>query len=179
MAVWLCRAGRFGEYEARFFEDNKIFYTFEQIDKPLSTFATKNDLKKYFLQNSPVMKDKAASVFAGQGYVFYSEMKKGDWIVTPSKTSPGLLHFAEIIGDYIFDGNADDSYRHARPVKWFAKMQQGQFEQDIQYTFNTPMTICKIKQENRIRQVVSPASQQSTCTSFLPPPPPEFGCFVT
>ena len=32
MAIWLCRAGRYGQYEARFFEDNKIFYTFEEID---------------------------------------------------------------------------------------------------------------------------------------------------
>ena len=76
-------------------------------------------------------------------------------MVTPSKTSPGLLHFAEISGGYIFNENAEESYRHARPVRWFAEIHREQFEQDIQFSLGAAVTICNLKQENRIRQVVS------------------------
>lgn len=172
MSVWLCRAGRYGEYEARFLEDGKIYYTFEEISVSLSSFGSKQDLQEYFLQVTPAVKKKAASVYAAQGNTFCNKMKVGDWVVTPSKTSPGLLHFAEISGGYIFNENAEESYRHARPVRWFAEIHREQFEQDIQFSLGAAVTICNLKQENRIRQVVSKSLNSLDCTSILPTPPP-------
>ncbi len=29
MALWLCRAGRIGEYETKFVEDNRIYFTWD------------------------------------------------------------------------------------------------------------------------------------------------------
>lgn len=58
MSVWLCRAGRYGEYEARFLEDGKIYYTFEEISVSLSSFGSKQDLQEYFLQVTPAVKKK-------------------------------------------------------------------------------------------------------------------------
>lgn len=155
MSVWLCRAGRNGEHEARFLEENKIFYTFDEIGISLSTFGSRRDLQEYFVKVAPTIKENAARVYAGQGYVFCNEMAVGDWVITPSKTSPGLLRFAEISGEYIFDGSAEDYYRHARSVKWFAEMRREQFEPDIQSALGALMTICKIKQEERIKRIVS------------------------
>lgn len=180
MAIWLCRAGRYGEYEARFLEDNKIFYTFEEIAVSLSSFGSRRDLQEYFLQVAPATKKNAAKVFAGQGYVFCNEMAVGDLIITPSKTSPGVLHFAEVAGEYVFDENAEESYRHARPVKWFAEMRREQFDQDIQSSLGALMTICKINQEDRVRQTVTTFMNSASCTSVLPPPPPIWSfCHLT
>ncbi len=155
MDVWLCRAGRQGEHEARFLEDNKIFYTFEEIGVPLSSFGSRKDLQEYFLKVTPNVKEQAASVYATQGWTFFQGMKPGDWVITPSKTSPGLLHFAKISGGYIFNENAEESYRHSRPVNWFAEMYRDQFEQDIQYALGALMTICRIKQGDRIQKTVA------------------------
>jgi restriction system protein len=171
MSIWLCRAGRYGEYEARFLEDNKIFYTFEEIGVPLSSFGSKQDLQEYFLQIIPAAKEKAVAVYAAQGNIFCNKMKVGDWIVTPSKSSPGLLRFAEISGDYIFDDDAEESYRHARPVKWFAEIRREEFEQDIQFSFGSAMTICNIKQESRIKHIVSKFLKSLDCVSVSSPPP--------
>lgn len=171
MSVWLCRAGRYGEHEARFLEENKIFYTFEEIGISLSSFGSRRDLQEYFVKVAPTVKENAARVYAGQGYVFCNEMSVGDWVITPSKTSPGLLRFAEISGDYIFDGSAEDNYRHARPVKWFAEMRREQFEPDIQSALGALMTICKIKQEDRIRRIVSSFLNSANCTKNFTPPP--------
>lgn len=169
MDVWLCRAGRQGEHEARFLEDNKIFYTFEEIGVPLSSFGSRKDLQEYFLQVTPSIKEQAASVYATQGWTFFKNMELGDWVITPSKTTPGLLHFAEISGGYIFDENAEESYRHAHPVKWFAEMNRNQFEQDIQSALGALMTICRIKQGDRIQKTVAALKSLGNQTSTPPP----------
>ena len=172
MSVWLCRAGRYGEHEARFLEENKIFYTFDEIGVSLASFGSRRDLQEYFLAIAPATKENAARVYAGQGYVFCNEMNVGDWVITPSKTSPGLLRFAEVSGEYEFDGNAEDNYRHARSVKWFAEMRREQFDQEIQSAFGALMTICKIKQEERIKRTVSSFLDSADCATILPHPPP-------
>lgn len=172
MSVWLCRAGRYGEHEARFLEENKIFYTFDEIGVSLASFGSRRDLQEYFLAIAPATKENAARVYAGQGYVFCNEMNVGDWVITPSKTSPGLLRFAEVLGEYEFDGNAEDKYRHARSVKWFAEMHREQFDQEIQSAFGALMTICKIKQEERIKRTVSSFLDSADCTIILPTPTP-------
>lgn len=171
MAVWLCRAGRNGEYEARFMEDSRVYYTFEEIDKPLSSFSSKKELRDYFTAVCPTMKERAAGVYATQGHIFCQEIKPGDWIVTPSKTAPGYLHFGEVSGDYTFIGEAEESYRHARPVRWFADLRRDQFEQDIQFSLGAAITICKIKQEERIRAIVTHSGNGTNCTRFYTPPP--------
>lgn len=172
MAVWLCRAGRFGEHEARFLENNKIYYTFEEISVPLANFGSRRDLQEYFIKISPIVKENAAKVYAGQGYVFCYEMAKGDWVITPSKTAPNILHIAEITGEYIFDENAEENYRHSRSVKWFADMRREQFEPDIQSSFGALMTICKIGQEDRIKKIVSSSSNSTSRTNKFASPPP-------
>ena len=169
MSIWLCRAGRNGEYEAHFMEENKIFYTFEEIAVPLSSFGSKQDLKEYFVKISPWRKENAYMIYAAQGWIFLKNMSPGDWVVTPSKTYPGTLYFGEIMSDYTFDEKADESYRHYRDVKWFAKLKRDQFEQDIQFTFGTPMTIFKIKQEERIKKIAASCSNFNTATT--PPHP--------
>lgn len=167
MSVWLCRAGRYGEHEARFLEENKIFYTFDEIGVSLASFGSRRDLQEYFLAVAPATKENAARVYAGQGYVFCNEMNVGDWVITPSKTSPGLLRFAEVSGEYEFDGNAEDNYRHARSVKWFAEMHREQFDQEIQSALGALMTICKIKQEERIKRAVSSFLDGADCTNVF------------
>lgn len=169
MAVWLCRAGRFGEYEARFLEDSKIFYTYEEIAVPLSSFGSRRDLQEYFLQVSPSIKENAAMVYAKQGWTFLNDMKPGDWVITPSKTSPGLLHFAEITGDYSFDGSENESYRHSRPVRWFSDVPRDLLDADIQATINVPQTIFHVKFEERIKKAVTGSATQIIERAFTPP----------
>lgn len=129
-------------------------------------------MQEYFLMVAPATKENAARVYAGQGYVFCNEMNVGDWVITPSKTSPGLLRFAEVTGAYEFDGNADDNYRHARSVKWFAELHREQFDQEIQSALGALMTICKIRQGERIKKTVSSFLNSEDCESVLPSPQP-------
>lgn len=172
MAVWLCRAGKMGEHEARFFEDKRVYFTFEEIDRSLASFSSKKDLQQYFVSVRPAMSEGTARVFASQGFAFCFEMQQGDWIVTPSKTVPGLLHFAKITGDYTYSEDGEETYRHYRSVSWFAEMNRSQFEQDIQYSLGALMTICKLRQGERIQNIVSKCSAEPTGgnVGYTPPP---------
>lgn len=170
MSIWLCRAGRDGQHEARFLEDSKIFYTFEEIAVPLSSFGSRKDLQEYFRQVLPNVKENAAMNFSNQGWSFYEGMKPGDWVITPSKTTPGILHFGEISGSYSFDKKEDEYYRHSRSVNWFADLRRDLFENDVQTSFNLPMTLYNVKHEERIRKIVEKSASSKTEQPFTPPP---------
>ena len=80
--------------------------------------------------------------------------EKGEIVVLPSKIKP-VIHFGKIIGDYEFCPDNDNPYYHAHQVDWFAcDILRTAFDQDILYSFGAFMTICRIKQEDRIKAVI-------------------------
>ena len=165
MSVWLCRAGRNGEYEPAFLEDSKIYFTYEEVNSSLVSIGTKHALKQFFMFVSPSIKEKSAQAWAAQGYAFAYTMKIGEYVILPSKISPGFIHVGKIKGEYTFDESAPDSYRHGRSVDWLARIPRNFFEPDLQAGFGVPLTIYKIKEEERLKQAISLYSEAST-----PPP---------
>ena len=92
--------------------------------------------------------------WASQVWPFAHEMKKGEIVVLPSKIKP-VIHFGKITGNYEFLPNNDNPYYHAHQVDWFAcDIPRTAFDQDILYSFGAFMTICRIKQEDRIKAVI-------------------------
>ena len=97
--------------------------------------------------------------WASQVWPFAHEMKKGEIVVLPSKIKP-VIHFGKITGDYEFLPNNDNPYYHAHQVDWFAcDILRTAFDQDILYSFGAFMTICRIKQEDRIKAVIHAQKQ--------------------
>jgi restriction system protein len=92
MSIWLCRAGRFGEHEARFLENNKIYFTFEEIDKPLNSFSGRAAIQQYFLEKVPTLKERAALNFASQAHIFSSRMSVDDWVLLSENLRTGEIH---------------------------------------------------------------------------------------
>ncbi len=155
MAIWLCRAGKHGEYENKFFEDSKIYCTWEDVTVSLESFANRNELHDYFMSQPEGTKPKTATNWVSQVWPFAHEMKKGDWVMLPSKVKP-VIHIAQITGDYVFDKDAIDPFFHYREVNWFKKgVPKSLFEQDILYSLGAFMTICRIKQEERIKNIIT------------------------
>lgn len=154
MSIWLCRAGRVGEYEAKFLEDNRIYCTFSEVKISMSSFKSKKDLQKHFEAGDKNIKPKTAVAWAGQCFTFANTMNVGDWVILPSKTSPAI-HVGEIVSTYEFDGESEENFRHFHSVNWFApNFPKLHFEQDIIFSFGAAMTICQIKQEERIKNIV-------------------------
>ena len=76
--MWLCRAGRYGEFENKFLEDSKVYCTWDNLSESIMQFHTKQDLQQYFVDNNPDVKVKTAMNWASQVWPFAHEMKKGE-----------------------------------------------------------------------------------------------------
>lgn len=171
MPMWLCRAGRYGEFENKFLEDSKVYCTWDNLSESIMQFPTKQDLQQYFVDNNPDVKVKTAMNWASQVWPFAHEMKKGEIAVLPSKIKP-VIHFGKIMGDYEFLPNNDNPYYHAHQVDWFAcDIPRTAFDQDILYSFGAFMTICRIKQEDRIKAVINAHKQGKKAPQITPQEP--------
>lgn len=94
-------------------------------------------------------------LFRSQVWPFAHEMKKGEIIALPSKIKQ-VIHFGEIIGDYEFVPGNENLYCHTHKVNWFAcNVPRMNFDQDILYSFGAFMTICRIRQEERVKAVIA------------------------
>ena len=109
--------------------------------------------------------------WASQVWPFAHEMKKGEIVVLPSKIKP-VIHFDKITGDYEILPNNGNPYYHARRVERVAcDIPRANFDQDILYSFGAFMTICRIKQEERIKAVIQAHNQGKKAQQVIPQEP--------
>jgi len=157
MSLWLVRAGRHGEYEKNFLQDNRVYLTWEELDHDLSKVKTRQDIRDLLADVYPNDKPNTIRNWVSQVWSFAKEMNKGDWVVLPSKLKRAAIHFAEITGPYVFDSKAAEPYRHSRTVKWFAMdVPRSIFDQDILYSFGAFLTVCRVERndaEARVREI--------------------------
>ena len=123
------------------------------------------------MDNDSDVKVKTAMNWASQVWPFAHEMKKGEIVVLPSKIKP-VIHFGKITGDYEFLPNNGNPYYHARRVERVAcDIPRANFDQDILYSFGAFMTICRIKQEERIKAVIQAHNQGKKAQQVIPQEP--------
>jgi restriction system protein len=154
MAIWLVRAGRSGEYENKFLTESLIYLTWGGLNYDLSTLKAKADVHCKLAEVYPEEKTGTVRNWTGQVNSFVHEIKKGDWVVLPSKIK-SAIHFAVVTGDYQYNHKAEDPYYHFRKVEWFAQdIPRSNFDQDILYSLGAFLTVCRITRndaESRIK----------------------------
>ncbi len=154
MSIWLFRAGKNGEYEDKFLTDNRVYFTWDDLNIDLSKFKERSELIEDIRSRYSLTKDRQAINYASQIWPIVHRMKKGDWVVLPSKINR-TIHFGEVIGDYVFDESLGNHYYHYRDINWFATdIPRDNFDQDILYSLGAFMTVCKIHKndaENRLK----------------------------
>ena len=154
MALWLVRMGQAGEHRQKFFQDNRIYLTWEGTNYDLKSLGDRPAIINRLRELMPDAKLGKLRNHAGQIWPFLHEMAVGDWVVIPDKPNP-TINIAEITGDYQFDSTAEDPYYHYREIKWIAQdIARANFDQDIQFSINAAMTICRIQRgdaEARVR----------------------------
>jgi len=155
MALWLTRAGSFGEHEAKFLQENRVYLTWQELsESDLSGAKDYQAVKTLLQQVYPNEKPRKLGNWTGQIWAFILGMKIGDWVVVPSKSSPTIA-IGEIVGDYSYDKVGHGLYRHYRKVKWLnTSIPRSAFDQDILYSFGAFLTVCEIKRhdaESRVR----------------------------
>lgn len=169
MALWISRAGRHGEYEMRFLQDNRIYLTWRQLNHDLNKVKTREQLRE-LLQEVYNYSKGALINYSGQVWAFYQKMKVGDWVIVPAKLK-SAIHIAEIKSDYTFDGNSKDSYYHYRKIKWIATdIPRSNFDQDLLYSFGAFMTVCQVKRNDAEKRVRAMAESGWKSTTIIKPP---------
>ncbi|RTQ34345.1 restriction endonuclease [Variovorax gossypii] len=149
MALWLIRAGKYGQHEQRFFNDSRCYLTWDGTeDIGLSTVKDFEGVKALLATLYPDEKPKTRINWASQIAPFVFEVKKGDWVVLPRKHTSALA-FAEVLEGYSFNPTAESTYRHSVKVKWLnINVPRTAFGQDLLYSFGAFMTVCRMSKND-------------------------------
>jgi restriction system protein len=157
MALWLVRAGSYGEHEKEFLEKNRVYLTWEGLGTyDLSKVSTQDQLKDILREAYADYKEATLRNYGGQIWGFVKGIKIGDWVVCPLKNKP-VIAIGEVKSDFNYDAKATSPYWFSREVKWINKeIPRSNFDQDLLYSFGAFMTVCRIERndaENRVRQM--------------------------
>lgn len=149
MAIWLVRAGKYGEHEDRFLKDNRVYLTWSGLQElDLSVSKDYDQLKDLVQLNYPGETARKIGNWTGQIWAFALAMKEKDWVVMPKK-GKGTIALGEIGSSYMYDGVGDFDYRHYRDVRWLNQdVPRGAFDQDLLYSMGAFLTVCEIKRNN-------------------------------
>ncbi len=78
MTLWLNRAGKRGQHESKFLDDNRIYLTWEGLKYDLSTVASKLALTDLLQKMFPDRKEHNIAWSMGQIWAWARVMKPGD-----------------------------------------------------------------------------------------------------
>ncbi|CAM2823477.1 restriction endonuclease [Salinicoccus roseus] len=148
MTVWLFRAGKNGEYENKFLEDNRIYLTWDSLNFNLKSIESKELLVEKLMEHYDIEKKKTAINWASQIWPMARKIDVGDYIALPSKLNR-TIHIGVVKSQYIYDENLENPYFHYREVDWIKEdIPRERFDQDILYSLGAFMTVCKIQRNN-------------------------------
>lgn len=166
MALWLVRAGSYGQYEDKFLEENKIFLTWDGLNKNLGVVPDKADLRLLLEGVYPGENRNRLLNHSNQIWTFSHTIAIGDWVVLPSKHKP-VINIAEVTGKYVYTKDAVDPFFHYRNVKWIATdIPRSNFDQDILYSFGAFLTVCRIQRNDAEARIKEMAKCEWKATSI-------------
>ena len=156
MALWLVRAGRRGEYEQKFLEENRIYLAWDRLKHDLSGMKNSGQLRNLLEEVYPDASKGRISNHVGQIWAFSQSIRVGDWIILPSKQKPAI-HIADVKGNYTFNPEGEDPFFHYLNIEWIAQdVPRTNFDQDLLYSFGASMAICEVSRndaETRVRNM--------------------------
>ena len=133
MSIWVIRGGKFGEYENRFLNEDKVYLTRDGFKTDLNKIEAQTGLRTVLDEFYPTQPSSKLSSWSDQIWQFAHDIQQKDWIVLPSKLSP-VIHVGEITGGYNYEKNGSDPYYHSREIKWIEKdIPRGYFPTEILY----------------------------------------------
>jgi len=152
MALWLIRAGRFGEDEDFALKNGYAVIGFQNVPD-LSHAESREDIYKIVEEVlADASKNKIANV-TGQLWAFRGRIETNDLVVLPLKTQ-SFVAIGTIGGPYAYYMN-----RHVRRVNWQrTDIPRSAFGQDLLYSFGAFLTVCKIERndaEERVKAILA------------------------
>jgi len=157
MAVWLVRAGKYGEAEQIAIEQQLVTIGWNEVPN-LSAYTDRETFLADYRRLHPTVPEKKLANHVGQVWRFLKEIALNDLVVLPLKTRSAVA-IGKVIGSYEYRTDLGDGIRHIRRVKWLrTDIPRTAFDQDILHTFGASMTVCKPERneiEKRLRAMLN------------------------
>ena len=156
MALWMVRAGQYGEDEQACIAGNFVTVGWSAMPD-FGYCKTREDLRALYEKTYPEAKKNTVANEVGQLWAFLERIQIGDWVALPLKNTPAIA-VGEIVGKYQFISGVERN-KFRRGVKWLrTDIPRTAFEQDLLYSLGAFMTVCQIQRneaENRIKAIVN------------------------
>ncbi len=153
--AWLIRAGRHGEHED-FNLDNGLAGLGWSDIPDLREIPSRARLKELIRDTNPDNKERSVSAQANQLWRFKTEVRVGDLVVLPLKTT-GQIALGTVTREYWYQ-KVEDSYPHVVSVEWKrTDLPRSEVEQDLLYSLGSLLTICSITRNDgawRLQQLM-------------------------
>lgn len=155
MSLWIVRGGKYGEYESKFIEENKVFLTWGDLTaNDLTAIANYSGIRECVAKLHPDETNRTVGNWSGQIWAFLLAIKVDDWIVLPRKKNRTIA-IGKVISKCKFDSTAENDYKHYRDIEWLnIEIPRSNFDQDILFSFGAVQTVCEVKRndaEARVR----------------------------
>lgn len=154
MAVWMVRAGRYGEHEALALEQGLSVIGWSEMPD-LSTVPAKEAMRELVQQVYPDASTSKVSNFVGQLWAFRERIAEGDLVVLPLKLKTrAAVAIGRITGPYQYRPDLPGRATHVRATHWIrTDIPRNAFLQDLLYSFGAFMTACQITRNNAEERV--------------------------
>lgn len=149
MAVWLVRAGKYGEDENLALERGWAVVGWHEMPD-VSSVKDFEEMKSWHEKHYPDMSSRAISNNTGQLWSFRSRVHVGDIVVLPLKTRSAIA-MGKVTGEYRFVEG-----RHTRTVEWVRDdVPRSNVGQDLLYSLGAFMTVCEIKRNEAEKRLLA------------------------
>jgi len=171
MAVWVVRAGRYGERETTALGNNAVVIGWKELPD-LASITTREQLDQLCRELYPQEKPNTITNWVAQIWAFRDRIHVDDLVVLPLKTRSAIA-IGRASGPYQYRPDLPDDARHTRPVQWINReIPRSAFDQDILYSFGAFLTVCQI-QRNQAEQRIRAFLDGKTATTPPPTPKPD------
>lgn len=146
--IWMVRAGRNAMYVDEFLSNNLISIGWNEVGD-LAKVDTLEQVKEVLTTIYPNRKKGWVNICSGQIYRFKKEIVKGELVMTYN-SSERIYHIGEVVSEYIYDSNSNDSedHHHIRRVKWKNKVERDDLSASTKNSLGAISTIFKISLES-------------------------------
>lgn len=142
--VWRIHAGEHGEAHDLFLDENVIALRRDNMGD-ITGFSDRTQFSAAYDKANPGLSRKQLGNQGGQYYRFCQEMRSGDVVVYPAKSSPEKsVYIGEVRGDCAFRPEIDPEYAYQRLVDWLAVISRDTLSKEEAHVLGTGMTLCQV-----------------------------------
>lgn len=145
-AVYIVRAGRFGEWEETALEQGLAIIGFKEVSS-LEGVTSKAEIRDRVEQAFPDASQHKIGNLAGQIWTFVGRIQPGDIVALPRKATSQIA-LGRVRGEYGYRKVGDECL-HTLPVDWIrCDIPRTAFQQDMLFSLGAFMTVCRIRRNH-------------------------------